>query len=210
MHSCRSLWKQKLLACGTGKREKITNKYTDPVVSPIRHGIASAFMNFITCFTKLDNNFKHAYLIDNEALTIGIRSRNCLRRGDITPGDVDNVEDGRDPETVLSDLKNLTMTSLFVNEQPVTKVSFQRDIGAVISQQLWAKLDKIRRAALTRYGNDPIKKSIGIADFLSGYKKGSKKIRKILCGKNHTNIPHNMVKFSEQSKHLTKHGHILI
>jgi hypothetical protein len=66
---------------------------------------------------------------------------------------------------------------------PVTKVSFQRNIGAVISQQLWAKLDKIGRAALTRYGNDPTKKSIGIADFFSGYKKGSKNIRNILCGK---------------------------
>jgi hypothetical protein len=142
----------------------------DKTSVPVLFEIAKAFSDFTKKFTGRNNNFKKAYLINNEALTAGLRSREILFVRDIL-NDPTPI-----PERVIKNLKNLKMSDILEGNTFVTKINFQRLLTCQIGRQLWDKLDKIRRAAVTRYGGDPYKKSDSLENFFQTWKAGSKKI----------------------------------
>jgi hypothetical protein len=183
-------WKAGLINCGAGNLQKISGKNCNINKSPVRHGIASAFANFIASFTRSDFNFKKAFIFDNEALTTGIRARTNLTRADLTPEHLQPYNDIN-----IRKMLNLNMMDVLLNDVPVTKTIFQRNLSVQISPALWDNLDKTRRAAITRYGNNLSQKSASIYEFFQTGKKGSDRVRLYLEKKKNTEIPHNIVKF---------------
>jgi Reverse transcriptase (RNA-dependent DNA polymerase) len=190
-------WKLILIKAGMNNILGISHLNIERTSFPVLHDIARSYDAFRTKFTGKQNNYKHAYLINNGALTAGIRSKETLTLIDI----VDNPENPFPlPAVAINYLKNLKMSNLFDGGNYVSKINFQRQLGIAIGRQLWEKLDRIRKTAVTRYGGDPYKKSETLENFFATWKKGSKKIRKILSEINELYIPHNMVKFAENTE----------
>jgi hypothetical protein len=97
-------------------------------------------------------------------------------------------------------IETLKIKDLMSGDGFVTKYEFVRGLNSGLSQILWGKLDKIRRAAKIRYGADPVKKSRDAKSFFRDWKKGSKLVRKILDEVFTNYIAHNMVKFAENAE----------
>jgi exonuclease III len=197
-------WKIKLILSGHGNLFTISDSNIDRETNPILHTLAKAFRKFISSFTVTNNNFKAAHILHNQALTIGIRSKECIGTNEMAEFRENNA---------LRNIVNLKMDSLIQNDILVTKINFQRGVGFEISRQLWEKLDKLRRAAITRSGNDLHKKTEPVETFFNRWKKGSKPVRKIIDGSSKKMVPHNIVKFAdnmdiiagiELSQHLNK------
>jgi exonuclease III len=188
-------WKAGLLNCGAGNLLKISEKECNKEKTPVRYGIASAFSNFIMNFTRTDLNFKKAFIFDNEALTNGIRAKTNLTRADLTPEHLQPYN-----EINIKKMLNLNMTDILLNDAPVTKPIFQRNLSVQVSPTLWDNLDKTRRTAITRYGKNLSEKSVSLAEFFLTWKKGSKKVRLYLEKKKNLEIPHNIVKFSSNTE----------
>jgi hypothetical protein len=91
-----------------------------------------------------------------------------------------------------------------VGENFITKLAFQQQVGTRIDAVLWDKIDRIRRAAKTRYGKDPYKKTCSMENFFATWKRGSRRVRKILEKVSDTFIPHNMVKFADNTETVIK------
>jgi exonuclease III len=185
-------WKLRLLNAGSGNLHLLSPEYFQGTSYPISTNIARAYANFIKKFTQHENNFKCAFIINNQALTCGIRNRNNLKTADLQhiTNDIAN----------LSRLYNLRMTDLIADGRKISKAEFNRNFNIEISQEKWQLLDKIRNAALLRYGRDDPKPVTQIEHFINRWKKGSKKIRNILCSEQNEYIPHNMVKFADNTE----------
>jgi hypothetical protein len=157
---------------------------------------------------KTNKNYASAYLLNNKALTKGIRSREPLILNDIDP----TLAAGLD---IRLRLINLKMSDLLTPLGRISQRTFSASIGVRIPDDLWTTLDKIRNAALLRYNTGDREYGLieTIGKFFAKWKKGSQKIR-CLLGKDENNyIPHNMVKFAdnmdiiigcELAKELTK------
>jgi hypothetical protein len=77
-------WKVRLLRAGTGNLYRINPDVWEEGLYPVLHNIAVAFAKFTGNFTKNNTNYKKAYLLNNTALTIGIRSRATLKKMTLT------------------------------------------------------------------------------------------------------------------------------
>jgi hypothetical protein len=130
--------------------------------------------------------------VNNPALTCGIRNRSVLKCEDLLPVSNEN-------ET-LQRLFNLRMTDLITDGQKINKAEFNRKFNIAIPNDIWMLLDKIRNAAVLRYGGDDYKPVKPIETFMNTLNKGSKKVRKILCAVTHEFIPHNMIKFADNTE----------
>jgi Reverse transcriptase (RNA-dependent DNA polymerase) len=205
-------WKVILINSGTGNIAKITHRNVDKEIFPVLHSIAEAFSKFIKEFTKLNLNYTESYLLNNEALTIGIRSHAVLVEADLLtaiadpdphplPAPVQNRAAGPENlQEVLHTIRDLKIKDLYVDNRPVTKVLFQRGIGTILTTSFWEKLDKIRRAATTRYGADQYKPRQCVLNFINSWKTGSKRIRNIITNDPELFIPHNIMKFAENTE----------
>jgi hypothetical protein len=156
----------------------ITHKNLDINKFPILHEICRAYSQFRKKYTMIENNFLRAHLLQNEALCAGIRSDSCLTLADVDAPDRD-PDPAPQPYITEGHLKNLKIFDLWDGQNFISKLHFQRSIGHVVHRALWDKLDKIRRAATTRYGRDPYKKCITIENFFASWKTGSKKYAKL-------------------------------
>jgi hypothetical protein len=160
---------------------------------PITQNIACAFGNFRAKFCACDNNYKYAHLLNNHCLTIGVRSKDFLTDELIdTEADL-NIN-------LTRTLRNIRISDLIIDGQKISKAVFCRTIGEEISAAFWQKLDKIRNTALLRYGSDDYLPVKTIENFMSEWKKGSKKIRTVLTKTRIENIPHNIVKYAENTE----------
>jgi hypothetical protein len=73
-------WKACLLAAGTGNLYQIHCGFGLDSLFPVLKNISRAFGNFIDSFTHTNRNFLNAYLLNNMALTKGIRSKSPLKK----------------------------------------------------------------------------------------------------------------------------------
>jgi hypothetical protein len=133
-----------------------------------------------------------ATLLENKALTAGIRSREYLTI----------------PQTNLADrarqtndfLKKISLSNLTINGTKIPKREFVRNTGIEFDMATWRKLDNIRSAAITRYGQNENLTCQSFENFVDTWKRGSKRIRKILCAGKTDFIPHNIMEFSENTE----------
>jgi Reverse transcriptase (RNA-dependent DNA polymerase) len=186
-------WKARLIGTGTGNIYSISCENIQGSQYPITYNIARAFDNFRAKFCECDNNYKFAYILNNKSLTIGVRTKNFLTAANI------EQEVGLNLNTTRA-LKNIKISDLIRNGQKVNKQTFCRNIGADISAELWQQLDKIRNTATLRYGSDDYLPVKTIENFMTEWKKGSKKIRMVLTRTRNENIPHNIIKFADNTE----------
>jgi hypothetical protein len=173
----------------------VNDKKIDSREYPILFSIAEACNKFRIAFTQRDNNFLKSHIFNNQALPISFRTKLPLNEADVDP------EIQQNPENFRAILR-LNMEDLIVDNIMVNKVAFIRNLGFNISQNMWEKLDKVRRAAKTRYGKDPANKSQSLGVFIKEWKSGSKIARKIFENNSDNYLPHNMIKFAENSETL--------
>jgi hypothetical protein len=198
IRKCKNLdqdWKIVLIKSGMGKIACVNDKKIDSREYPILLSIAEACNKFRTTFTQRDNNFLKSYILNNQALPISFRTKLPFTETDVDP------EIQQNPENFMAILR-LKMEDLIADYNMVNKVAFIGNLGFNISQNMWEKLDKMRRAAKTRYGKDPANKSQSLCDFIKEWKSGSKSVRKILENNSDIYLPHNMIKFAENSETL--------
>jgi hypothetical protein len=185
-------WKACILAAGTGNLYLSDAENIDNTLFPVLRNILRSFSNFVTSFTKKDNNYTKAYLLNNGALTIGIRSKQPLKINDLVPAFIH--EPG-----VRNQLINLRMCDLITPQGKITRRNFNINQNFIVTDELWSKLDKIRNTAMLRYGIDtgPAEQ---VSDFFNKWKKGSRKIRRIMDIRDDNFVPHNMVKYAENTE----------
>jgi hypothetical protein len=135
-------WKIILIRSGAGNITYIMGRTINADEFPVLHEIGSCYDKFREKFTGTDNNFLSAHLINNPALTIGIRSRDCLTFADIAGNNqqANLREPGPDPDppppNIVAILKNLKINDLLVGEYFITKLSFQQRVGIRIDAVL--------------------------------------------------------------------------
>jgi hypothetical protein len=187
-------WKVRLLSAGTGNIYRINPDVWEEGQYPVLKNIAAVFAKFTGNFTKTNTNYKKAYLLNNTALTIGTRSKVSLTINDFNHITLD------DP-ILLNRVLNLKMTDILSNGEKINKRNFSAALGRDVDAELWTKIDKVRNAAVLRYGSGSREflPSEDLAEFFRTWKKGSRKIRNILDGKNDDFIPHNIVKYSNNT-----------
>jgi hypothetical protein len=187
-------WKERLLSAGTGNIYRINPRIFTDGLFPVLKNIATCFSDFTENFTKRNKNYQQAYLLNNNALTIGIRSNVSLTEDDILPLINDNP-------AVASRLQNLKMTDLLAEGTKISKRAFSTDMGVQTTDELWRKLDKLRNTAILRYNSDAnfYSQEESMSDFFRRWKKGSRNVRLVLCFKKIDYIPHNIVKFSDNT-----------
>jgi len=178
-------WKLKLRELTELVTESLTEK-TDTY--PILGGIAESFHIFKHMFYKYNENFLVAPIVNNNIFTL---RRNAMIP--VTPAYFGALW----PEYDIQ-IRNITMENIGTRDGYVSLENFREITGVPIDQR---QLGGIRGAfdiAIERLtkGEDWQKNSKKMSEFLSGIRRGSKKFRKILCCENQEQIPHNMVKFS--------------
>jgi hypothetical protein len=98
--------------------------------------MAKALRKFVTEFTKRDNNFLEAVIIENSALPISFHDKMPLK--------IEDIDDAimRDPED-KNKIETLKIKDLMSADGFLTKYEFVRGLNSGLSQILWGKLDKI-------------------------------------------------------------------
>jgi hypothetical protein len=92
------------------------------------------------------------------------------------------------------------MLDLIRDGTKIPKREFVRNNGLNIDNEVWRKLDNIRSAAITKYGSNNHLICQSLQNFIERWKRGSKKVRQILCFCKDEFIPHNIVKFAENTE----------
>jgi hypothetical protein len=186
------VWKARLLAAGTGNLYQVHCAFGLGDLFPVLNNISRAHGNFVEKFTRSNKNYASAYLLNNKALTKGIRSREPLTLNDLNP----TLADAPD---IRHRLVHLKMSDLLTPLGKISLRTFVANLGVRIPDDLWITLDKIRNAALLCYntGDREYGTSETMSDFFGKWKKGSRKIRCLLSKDKNEYIPHNMVKFAD-------------
>jgi exonuclease III len=187
-------WKVKLIGTGSGNIYRINPTNLIAEKNPVLHNLARAFSVFVHKFTARDNNYKSSYIVQNPALTKGIRSRDLL-----TEHDLEALTEGNNMLT--KNPLNLRMSDIFDGNNNIAKRDFELQLNCTVPVpiNLWRSIDKVRTMAKTKYGRDEYKKTQTIESFFAAWKRGSKKIRNVLVPV-YDFIPHNMVKFAENTE----------
>jgi hypothetical protein len=188
-------WKARLLAAGTGNLYQIHCGFGLDSLFPVLKNISRAFGNFIDSFTRTNRNFLNAYLLNNMALTKGIRYKSPLKKTDLT----ETIEEN---PRLANKLFNLKISDILTPEGKVNKRRFIEYIGGAIDNNLWETLDKIRSAALLRFGTGEraYSPTQSVNEFFMSWKRGSRKIRCFLSKEVIDYIPHNIVKFADNTE----------
>jgi exonuclease III len=187
------LWKIRLLFgnnVGTGIFGISENDY-DINITPCCHCIAEAHTNFVKKFTESKNNFLKALVLNNKALTTGIRGQNFIKIENLSQDLQGNIE-------TINILKKLNFNVLYNNSNFVNKRQVKIHFNNNLPEELWQLLDRIRRTAVTRLLDpDPgTGTGISLQTFFATWKKGSKKLRNYLTLDKREYVPHNIIKFS--------------
>jgi hypothetical protein len=186
-------WKARVAGAGTG------NIFLSHCGSglgdlfPVLKHITDSFRYFITSYTSFNRNFLEGFLLENPALTPGIRTKIPLQMTDLMP----TLEVL--PDMHRNRLINIKLSDLITPHGKVSKRDFRENFGFQPQEELWTKLDKIRNTAVLRYGsNEGTAEPINV--FFSRWKKGSRKVRNYISHDPRFFIPHNMVKYAENTE----------
>jgi hypothetical protein len=155
--------------------------------NPILYTIAESIEKLMVGHTRRNQNYKKAVLFDNAAFTLGLRSRLLLNQGTWGHNDAANT------------LAQYAINYGDVYEQNGTlKAVFRDRFGIQARSELENNFKKIFNAANTRYGNNGAG-SEQFSDFILRTKKGSNIFRKLLADPEIEHVPHNIVKFSDNT-----------
>jgi hypothetical protein len=189
------LWKLIVfLNCG-GVIQNAKCKFFDPKISPCLSCIASSFERFTCMFTMVNGNFNYAIMFENTALTTSLREKTVMTKNFF--------------EENFYNMNRLKLMKLRVDDfmSGETFLSFERFTvrnNLAIDQLTFLRCKRIINTARIKYGNNIREGTTGtdIVTFLHRSKKGSGRLRKVLCSENFAYIPHNIVKFASNMEFL--------
>jgi hypothetical protein len=179
------VWKIDFNKRFSGKLEHISCNKFNKNETPMFNNWAEQWENFYEKFTAL--NYLNVPVLDNKTLTLHLRTKNFMTVGVV----------GADfPNHMVDELYNLKLRCLVNNTGDVKSFEhFSRAVNLPLNVQSYNVLLRILSTAKTRFENSG---SDSIDSFFRTWKKGSVKIRKVMCTKKSQNaIPHNIVKFSD-------------
>jgi hypothetical protein len=180
------LWKMDLFSPAPGDHFSLrkNNAYNDPILQTIGESYDDLMVNF----TKKDN-YKKSYILDNEAFTLGIRKKQVL------------TIDKFDPvgENAIKKIYGLTFSDISTPLGIKSVAELEQLCDSRINGPLYRELSGLVQAGLTKYGGAGVV-GMSLKTFFGTLKKGSKPIRKYLEQKKGDYIPHNIVKFSENTE----------
>jgi hypothetical protein len=183
-------WKVNLYVKNFGNVFNSKARNLDSEELPILHNICSSFENVSNSFTKSHENFRNAYIFENNSITMNLETRQTLSRSIFTRDyfitnacalyklKYCNFYDERDNIISMDDIRtttglNLTDLQIFMfrGACTVAKVKYKK--------------------------KDPhLEKTVDIVTFFFRRKKGSSYIRSLLYNHVMQEIPHNINKFA--------------
>jgi hypothetical protein len=179
------IWKVNLYSKSPGNIYRISHTNFNIETNPILNVIAESTEDLMHCHSKINQNFRKAYVFDNPEMTIGLRGPK------LDPNTWGPTYEQGNP----SKYYNLTFNEVFDATGNLLP-NFLNVFNVVRGDALSKKLKKLYDACWVRYGKNPAG-SESFPDLIMRVKKGSKTFRKILSFEPVNAITHNIVKFSE-------------
>jgi hypothetical protein len=164
---------------------------------PCLEAISSSYEKFLTQFTCVNENFKCAYIFQNKSFTTSLTSRYLLDESFF--GNALYTSHKRQ-------LVKLRYSDFFDEQESILPYPvFRHNVDIPISQFLYLRLRGALNAAKTKFNktSDLEKRSVDIATFICRSSKGSCRFRAILSYEPDNYIPHNIVKFAENTETVT-------
>jgi hypothetical protein len=185
--SLDEIWKMDLLSKSPGNILRVTAPMFSNLYNPVLHCLAESCDNLLAAHTKLNQNYRKAYIFNNRAMTIGVRGPVL----DETNWGVSYMPENRNR------YYNLTFNHIFDGQGNI-RPEFLLEFNLNLQDETVKKLKKIYGAAITRYGNNT-GTSESLTTLLGRVKKGSKTFRGILLGTPAFQVAHNLVKYSDNT-----------
>jgi len=143
----------------------------DPFANPILTNIVSSYETFLPAFTLKEKNYKKGQIFLNPAFVRSGTDNNLLDIPFFTQAIYDRSK---------NNIRSLTFEKCFIDGAFRTKAQFL-DIGIYLNDTVHLRLQSAMIFAKRKYSpKDSAKKCKSVAEFLSGFKKGSKKFRNVI------------------------------
>jgi hypothetical protein len=167
--STRDNWRLKLWECGSGNCLAPDPDMLSKTANPILYNLTASFRKFAQNFYLKDNNIFSSYILNNPCITPELGF----------PYAVNTKFWTANPANIYT-ISKLKICDFIANGKFKPFVQLNLDTGANLSFVTYLRLSGIIKRVLGMV--KPNKKNISIETFLLGFKKGSKKIRKLLTG----------------------------
>ena len=174
LQSTRDNWRFDLCRLGFGN--PLTVPISDISINqhPILYGLCESFNVFRNCFSEIGNNFKSAYILNNQLFTRGDRDNRILNPAFF--GGKNNMD--------LLKISKIKYSDCWEGENFKTRTSLNAKFLCNLSEAAFFRL----RAALLYFRSkggmtDNHDAAISIDEFFRSFKRGSKSCRKILSKK---------------------------
>jgi hypothetical protein len=185
--SLDEIWKMELYAYSPGNICRIKPEMFASNVCPLLLTLANCIDNLVTGHSKINSNYKKAYVFNNPAFTLGVRG---VKLDENSWGPTYNPAN-------INRYYKLTFDQIF-NAQGNIKEEIYQNFSFTPRDEVAKKLKKLYTAAITRYGsNDPQSESLN--SLLNRVRKGSKTYRNILTGSPPYQLAHNFRIIRKQS-----------
>jgi Reverse transcriptase (RNA-dependent DNA polymerase) len=184
------LWKINLYAKTPGDLHFLRKGLFNKTDEPILHHISDCFELFLQGFTKMEGNFKKSYIFNNQSFTLGLRTKRVFNQAIVGEHFWDVNK---------RNLMDLTFDKIATDAGMFSREQLRGTTGLELSDQLYRELSRLISAARTRYGSQ-VGSGSGTKTFFQNLKKGSKRFRKYLSEPVQKFIPHNIVKYSDNTE----------
>jgi hypothetical protein len=187
------IWKIRLHLAGYGSILNCRLSAIDKNCNPILYSIVSAYERFLTGYTKHNENFWESSIFENGALFIQLRQKTTLKK-EFFEADFFN----QNVKKILS----LKISDFFeTKDRYRTWENFCLLTGLDLHREMYNELKKIPSNAKLKYTKKSVLeiKTTALNDFINRKVKGCKRYRKKIIGKEEEFIPHNIVKYSNNT-----------
>ena len=180
-------WKRYLYSRCYGTVLNVRAEKIDSECYPILHGIVVSYERFFMRHTQWNENFKLAFVFENPALTLNLR----------TPDLADEYFFGELMENNAAAIRNLKVSDIFDNGYSSIE-NFTQNTGIPICQRKLTGLRGLYDTASIKYSKDPEAPidNTPIHTFVNRFTRGSKTFRKVFREKKPETVSGNMVRFA--------------
>jgi len=188
------LWKIRIYVKSLGNVLNVRSGDFDKSIEPVITCLVIAYSNFFYKYSSM-TTYKNCFMFRNEKLTFDLEGRECLKRDDFNPAFFRHNK-----------LKIITLrvNDFMTGDKVKTHANFVVDTGLNIDQLLFLRIRGLLRTAERKYGNRDYFCDKRYEDFFR-FEKGSKKFRKVITKTFGELVPHNLVKFSENTETIINH-----
>jgi hypothetical protein len=188
------VWKVRLYLAGYGSILNCRCSAIDKNRNPILYNIVLAYERFLAGFTKHNENFWESTIYENGALFVQLRQKTTLKR-EFFDAEFFN-------QNVKKILSIKVMDFFETKDRYRTWESFCLLTNIDIERAMYNDLKKIASNAKLKYTKKCATeiKTTALGDFINRKVKGCKRYRKKIIGKEEDYIPHNIVKYSDNTE----------